>query len=223
MSRKKYQKKCEICGIEFWGGLSKKCCSPKCSSICRWNKRGKKNQYEEIEFNGMVFRRRLPNGRYYFGKRGYGLHRAVWEFHNGPIPSGNHVHHKNENTLDNRIENLECLTPKEHAQRHPDHTWEGMEEHLENIRGKAAEWHSSEEGREWHRQHGKDCWKDRIPKKYVCQECGKEFESLCPGNAYGIKFCSTICAERARYKSGRRKKEQICKQCGKTYMGSNKS
>lgn len=30
-------------------------------------------------------------------------------------PAGLHVHHKNHNTLDNRKQNLEVLTPKEHA------------------------------------------------------------------------------------------------------------
>lgn len=30
----------------------------------------------------------------YFQRKGRRLHRAVWEHHNGKIPNGYHVHHK---------------------------------------------------------------------------------------------------------------------------------
>jgi len=45
-------------------------------------------------------------------------HRAVWIEHHGEIPEGMVIHHINGNKKDNRIENLECLTRKEHAKRH---------------------------------------------------------------------------------------------------------
>jgi hypothetical protein len=41
-------------------------------------------------------------------------HRLVWEFHNGPIPEGWHIHHKNGNRSDNRIENLEAINGRLH-------------------------------------------------------------------------------------------------------------
>ena len=45
-------------------------------------------------------------------------HRVVWEKHNGKIPKGYVIHHKNGNKKDNSISNLECLSPKEHGKRH---------------------------------------------------------------------------------------------------------
>lgn len=38
-------------------------------------------------------------------------HRVVWAFHNGPIPEGMEINHKNGIRDDNRLENLEILTP----------------------------------------------------------------------------------------------------------------
>ena len=46
------------------------------------------------------------------------LHRLIYEEHYGEIPKGHIVHHKNENKLDNRIENLELMTKKEHTILH---------------------------------------------------------------------------------------------------------
>lgn len=43
------------------------------------------------------------------------LHRQIWIDNNGPIPFRHIVHHKNGNTLDNSINNLELLSPKDHA------------------------------------------------------------------------------------------------------------
>ena len=45
-------------------------------------------------------------------------HRLVWATHNGPIPPGHCVHHLNGDRLDNRIENLECMTEEDHGRLH---------------------------------------------------------------------------------------------------------
>lgn len=46
------------------------------------------------------------------------VHRLVWELEKGPIPAGYIIHHINGNRLDNRIENLACITQKEHNKIH---------------------------------------------------------------------------------------------------------
>lgn len=46
------------------------------------------------------------------------LHRLIYEEHYGEIPKGYFVHHKNENKLDNRIENLELVSHAEHTALH---------------------------------------------------------------------------------------------------------
>ena len=45
-------------------------------------------------------------------------HRFIWEQTYGKIPQGMIIHHKNGDRMDNRIENLECLTNSEHIKIH---------------------------------------------------------------------------------------------------------
>jgi len=46
------------------------------------------------------------------------LQNIIWEEHNGAIPETYFVHHRNENKLDNRINNLELTTRAEHCRLH---------------------------------------------------------------------------------------------------------
>lgn len=43
------------------------------------------------------------------------VHKLVWEAFNGPIPEGLQINHINENRQDNRLCNLNLMTPKENS------------------------------------------------------------------------------------------------------------
>jgi hypothetical protein len=125
---------------------------------------------ETVVFNGITFRRypesKNPAHQRYFKPGGYwiqrgvqALHQEVWKAHNGPIPDGFHVHHKDGDAANNDISNLECISSARHQVEHAEErSVRGRSPkqlaHLEAIRPLAAEWHRSEAGREWHRQHG---------------------------------------------------------------------
>ena len=55
--------------------------------------------------------------RYKIKGKTYKEHRLVWVFHNGPIPEGYDVHHKDGNKLNNKINNLEVIKHDQHSKR----------------------------------------------------------------------------------------------------------
>ncbi len=127
------------------------------------------------------------------------LHRRVWSDANGLIPLGMHIHHKDNDWRNNALENLEMIEGGEHRSMHL----------LERIaRGemgppsaealaKAAEWHASPEGIEWHRGHGRASWKTRKPHVAVCSVCRKNYETYFPRRS---SYCSDACGQRKRLK-----------------------
>jgi hypothetical protein len=183
---------------------------------------------ESVVFNGRKYNR-YPNAknnahkRYYtIGGGGSLLHRDIWEFHNGSIPDGHHVHHKDGDWSNNSIENLECIPASEHYKQHAQYTSEFQKTpeqvaHFAKIQGLAAEWHRSEEGRAWHREntgkHLKPGGAARVarekslkerrenPFKLVCFVCKKPFDAL----SLKAKFCSNTCACRDSRKNKRAK------------------
>jgi hypothetical protein len=68
-------------------------------------------------YNDRVFLRKPGHPK--ANRRGY-IRRshAVWEAHNGPLQEGFIVHHRNGNSQDDRIENLEMLRIGEHIRLH---------------------------------------------------------------------------------------------------------
>ena len=75
-----------------------------------------------IEFNGVAYRL-MGTGRYYLSqsnsnqgrKHPRGLHVAIWEFYNKKrVPKDYEIHHKDGNTFNNDISNLECISRIEH-------------------------------------------------------------------------------------------------------------
>jgi len=195
-----------------------------------------------IVFNGVKFRRypeseRDSDRRYYtpgIADRQRGvrrLHEEVWMAHNGPIPEGHHVHHKDHDHLNNDPSNLEALTEEEHHAHHTEerrasgfYTRPEQLEHLERIRPLAAPWHGSPEGLEWHRQHGKDvwaarpitkdAWEGREPAPRVCDQCGNEYWTRAMQDG---RFCSNNCKSAWRRAAGVDDEDRNCARCGTVF------
>ena len=48
---------------------------------------------------------------------------------------------------------------------------------IERAREAARRWHSSEAGLAYHSELGKENWKKRTVQTYVCNFCGREFQT----------------------------------------------
>src|SRR4051812_22475800 len=94
----------------------------------------------------------------YFQCRGVRLHRKVWEYHNGEIPAGFHVHHKDHNRSNNEIGNLALISKAEHMSLHSrtPEAREHQKKQIKYMQELAKAWHKTEEGREFHSKHGKN-------------------------------------------------------------------
>lgn len=155
----------------------------------------------------------------YFQHRGKRLHIAVWKYHNGEIPKGYHVHHADEDRSNNQIENLRLLPASMHAGFHNSKEKRGdyQQKHIKDMQTLAAEWHGSDAGRQWHQKHAKEMWDNAEPIKYICTECGKEFESMNRYGPDGNRFCSDKCRAAFRRHTGADDVDRVCAYCGKTF------
>lgn len=175
---------------------------------------GRRQIHPIQEFNGIRYYRKPPG--YYRADKGDYMHRDVWRFHNGPIPAGYDVHHKDEDRGHNWIENLEALPGPEHASLHgklraladP----EGARAHMAEIRPLASVWHGSAEGREWHREHGKAVAASLEVQQFTCVRCGADYQAKRGAPKRG--YCSPACQSAARRASGVDDEARVCIQCG---------
>jgi|WetSurMetagenome_2_1015567.scaffolds.fasta_scaffold1167497_1 hypothetical protein len=123
-------------------------------------------EYKRIVHKGQAYN---WDGRYYSpvggcvkGKKR--LHQAVWEERNGKIPKGYYIHHKDSDRTNNKINNLELVSPKEHNDHHWKLKWSDpifrkkTLEHFDNIRPLTKIWHASPEGHKWHVEHAINQW-----------------------------------------------------------------
>jgi hypothetical protein len=142
-----------------------------------------------VEFNG---RKYGWNGRYYcrlWQQSGpSSLHRAIWEHHNGPIPAGHHVHHRDHDRRNNDIANLELLPAGKHSRLHKEHAYFGSEAHLAQLADA------------------------RVPRlELQCLHCGAGFR----GPHGHTKFCSQACYRAARFPVIH---ETVCAVCEITFQ-----
>lgn len=170
---------------------------------------------EKIGFGGNNFRRLGGKRKYYGGVvEGLfkGLHVAIWEAVNGPVPPNHEIHHKDHNTFNCEIDNLACLLTKEHRRHSKNIDMVAQTAHLDRVRPLAAVWHRSEEGRAWHARvtmkHLEKAWaalaERGLPFKDggVCVWCGGPFQF----RNCRKKTCSAVChSQHKAFRAGKRK------------------
>ena len=170
-----------------------------------------------VVYRGSVFRL-TSNGRYYMeDKKGPNrlLHRRTWIDAHGPIPVGFHIHHKNGDGLDNRLENLECVQGGKHQRQHmaermarPEYRAE-LEGYRQAAIVAAPAWHRSAEGTAWHREHAKAMWDKAVQVECICRRCGVTFKAW----MRDATLCSDRCRSAETYQ--RHKTERgNCAECG---------
>lgn len=165
----------------------------------------------------------LSNGKnyHYNSKLRKHLHQYVWERQNGKIPKGHEIHHKDLNTLNNNIDNLELMKVEDHRKLHSIISWneERRKWARNNLREKALpkakEWHGSEEGIEWHKKHYEKV-KDKFhtTKNITCESCGEE---ATVGVSKTNRFCSNKCKSKWRRDNGLDDEKRVCVTCDKEF------
>lgn len=177
-------------------------------------------------YNGYKFRKDKRTGYYLSsriinGKRRR-LHVYIWECENGEIPNGYSVHHQDEDKSNNEISNLELMTNSKHTRLHAEekarNNYDDMLKNLkENAIPASKDWHKSKDGSEWHKKHYEQMkGKMKVPRKFVCEYCNKEFVSTQTRS----RFCSNKCKSAWRRKSGVDDVIKICCKCGKEYVAN---
>lgn len=142
----------------------------------------------------------IYNGRRYYENKGYyffteRLHRRMWEDAYGPIPEDHHIHHKNGNSHDNRLENLECIHKKKHHSMHFSAMRQVEAMQRKESRDKANEWYRSEKGAKFLSGASKKGWEERKPIERICVICSAKFTTK---NFNGTKYCSQTCRSRSQ-------------------------
>jgi predicted nucleic acid-binding Zn ribbon protein len=183
---------------------------------------------ETIIFNGIKFRR-YPEAKKKAHRRYYrpgisdaingiqALHQEIWKAAHGPIPDGCLIHHRDENPLNNTLDNLVCVSPSEHGRAHAEHRTTEQILHLERIRPLAADWHASAAGRAWHSENGRRSWVGRTKFDCICTCCGGAFTAF----TVDAKACSHNCEEKLRRR--RQYTDRECVICGTVFHGGGRT
>jgi endogenous inhibitor of DNA gyrase (YacG/DUF329 family) len=151
-----------------------------------------------IEWGGKVWH--SYNGKHY--QTMVYMHREVWEAANGPIPRGFHVHHKNHDQRDNRLENFELLSHSDHSRRHVD-------ANLGPSRARAVK-----------NAHAAMARNRELRRKAVhkCVVCNGAYHSAAKHPA---GFCSSRCLESAR-SNAFTGDNRLCEHCGTGYTATRR-
>ena len=181
---------------------------------------------EYIIIDGIYFYKERTGIGYYLGnvptpngKKPMRAHQYVWIKHNGEIPKGYHIHHLDGDVSNNDISNLALMSPSAHSSHHAsEHSEESRERMNTIVRPAAVDWHKSEQGNEWHKQHYEDIarniWNEKVTLK--CTICGKEYQTI-HAKMQSSKFCSDKCRAKARRLNGKDREKRICTICGREF------
>lgn len=175
---------------------------------------------KHIIYKGFKFTKDDKTGYYLNSNIRKRLHRYIWEKEKGIIPNGYHIHHIDGNKNNNDINNLDCISAKEHLKKHGYDNFNNDKDWFENFHSKGIEeakkWHKSEEGIKWHKQHyinTKD--KLHVEEEYICIYCNKIFKAIKTGKN---KFCSNKCKSAHRRNKGIDNEKRICLECGGEFI-----
>lgn len=176
---------------------------------------------EKQEFDGLNF---YEDKMGYFVHKTYRgptvyMHRYVWVFFKGEIPVGMWIHHMDHDKSNNNIDNLALVSAEDHGRYHTKlRLKENPEQFARAVRAAQAaapKWHRSAEGREWHSEHGKQCWVGKEKETFKCPVCGKPFQAFAQTQKRG--FCSPSCQNKARRASGVDNEQRTCVVCEKSF------
>lgn len=109
----------------------------------RWRVFNRAIKEENKRFPGDIagFKKRIVGGNFMYYRvklnaKNYAVHRIIWELIYGNIPEGWVINHKNCDTFDNKLSNLEICTHKENMNRRKDHV--GIGTSIANTSGKTG-------------------------------------------------------------------------------------
>lgn len=160
-------------------------------------------------FDGGLYR--MWPSETYLSRGGRRLHRDAWKTAFGPIPKGCHIHHRDGNVLNNKLDNLECVPASIHLSESsakrlkPEGGWFSAD-----ARDKAADWHRSPEGRLWHKRHAErsKSWTKWKREEKPCEQCGVLYQALVRKSGNAGKYCSSVCKVAAYRERGKEREYQ---------------
>ena len=157
------------------------------------------------KFNGIVYRKDCKIGRY---TTEIPLHRAVWHYFNGEIPSGCNIHHIDFDKNNDDISNLTMLTYSEHWKIHAPINGAGhrtkMTTFVCDACGKEYEAVNTGNNR-YCSAYCRNKYRSTVKNQgtFICQYCGKEFQAYKYNKSRVRKFCSVDCSHQYRQEQNR--------------------